>query len=383
MPSLRDALSTAFDNAETGTLETPREIPIDTSAPDASTASTQDPAGGETAQQREDRLRDERGRFAKAEQVADDNQATQTAQPTAPPVAADATNVAAPATPPVETRKPPSSWSKDQWERWNKLDPETQSYIEKREADYAKGVSTYKGQWDQAQPIYEAMQPFMPELQQYGIQPAQWIQNLGTAHRTLALGSPEQKLQMFAKLATDYGVPLQALNQAAPGPDGQPAQQPQIDPQFGYIAQTVSSLQNRLQQFETFQQQQEQQRIQSEIDRFKADKPHFDAVKETMGQLLQSGVAPDLQTAYEKAIRLHDDIWTQRQNEERAKQAEALREEQRKAEEKRLAEIAQKKAAAVSPRSSSPTGNTTAGGGKKDRRSVLAEAWDDQDAGRF
>jgi hypothetical protein len=299
-----------------------------------------------------------------------------------PPVAADATNAAAPATPAVEVRKPPSSWSKDQWDRWGKLDPETQAYIEKREADYAKGVSTYKGQWDQAQPIYEAMQPFMPELQQYGIQPAQWIQNLGNAHRTLALGSPEQKAQMFAKLATDYGVPLQALAPQAPGPDGQPTQ-PQVDPQFGYIAQTVSSLQNRLQQFETFQQQQEQQRIQSEIDRFKSDKPHFDAVKETMGQLLQSGVAPDLQSAYEKAIRLHDDIWSQRQNEERAKQAEALREEQRKAEEARQAEIARKKAAAVSPRSSSPTGNTTAGGGKKDRRALLAEAMDDHDAGRF
>lgn len=382
MPSLREALSSAFESADAGTLESPKEVQLDTSTPEAAATSEATRTEGETAQQREDRLRDERGRFAKAEQVVGDAQPPQSAQPTAQPVAADATNVAAPATPAVDLRKPPSSWSKDQWERWNKLDPETQAYIEKREADYAKGVSTYKNQWDQAQPIFEAVQPFIPELQQYGIQPGQWIQNLGTAHRTLALGSPEQKLQIFAKLATDYGVPLQALAPAAPGPDGQPVQ-PQIDPQIGYMAQTVSQLQNRLQQFETFQQQQEQNRIQREIEAFKADKPHFDAVKGTMAQLLQSGVAPDLQNAYDKAIRLHDDIWQQQQDAEKARQAEELRKAEEARQAARQAELARKQAAAVSPKSSSPTGNTAAGGGKKDRKSILAEAWDDQAAGRF
>ena len=375
MPSLHEALSSAFDKAESGTLTAPQEVQID--APENNAATSGAPPDGETAQQREDRLRDERGRFAKAEQ-----QDVTPPSAAAPAAVADAT-VAQPAAPAVEARKPPSSWSKDQWERWGKLDPETQAYIEKREADYAKGVSTYKNQWDQAQPIFDAMQPFMPELQQYGIQPGQWIQNLGTAHRTLALGSPEQKLQMFAKLATDYGVPLQALAPAASGPDGQPAQQPHIDPQFGYIAQTVSQLQNRIQQFETLQQQQEQYRITREIEAFKADKPHFDAVKETMGQLLQSGVAPDLQSAYDKAIRLHDDIWQQRLDEEKARQAEELRKAEEARQAARQAEIAKKQAAAVSPKSSSPTGNAAAGGGKKDRKSILEEAFDDQAAGRL
>ena len=75
-------------------------------------------------------------------------------------------------------------------------DPELsklQEYIMQREQDYAKGVSTYKSQWDQAAPIYEAMQPFIPILQEHNIQPQQWIQNLGRAHQVLAMGSPEQK----------------------------------------------------------------------------------------------------------------------------------------------------------------------------------------------
>jgi len=38
-------------------------------------------------------------------------------------------------------------------------------------------------------------------LQENNIAPQQWISNLGTAHKTLALGSPQEKLQMFAQLA--------------------------------------------------------------------------------------------------------------------------------------------------------------------------------------
>ena len=311
-----------MSKAEDGTLTTPQETPIETAQPAAQTAPQ-----GETAEAKAQRLRDEQGRFASSKQEA-------------APVEAPAAPVA---------RKPPSSWSKDKWDHWNGLQPEVQDYIEKREADYAKGVSTYKSQWDQAAPVYEVVQKFAPELQQYGIQPAQWIQNLGDAHRTLALGSPEQKLQMFAKLATDYGVPIHSLT-------GQ-----QVDPQFGHITQTVSSLQREIQTFKQQQEAAQQAAIQQQIEAFRVNAPHFEAVQGTMAQLLQSGVAPDLKTAYDKAIRLHDDIWQQQQAEQ-AKQAEAARQ----------ADLAKKKAAAVSPRSTSPTGSMSAGNTKKSLRDTLS-----------
>jgi hypothetical protein len=331
--TLRDALTEAIGKAEDGTLQAPADAPAIEAA---------DPVG-ETAEQREERLRDERGRFAKADK----------------PETTD------PAPEPTPVRKPPSSWKKDYWGQWERLgtDPELaklQDYIEQREADYAKGVSTYKSQWDQAEPVYKAIQPFMPELQQYGMQPAQWIQNLGNAHRTLALGSPEQKLQMFAKLATDYGVPLQALTTG------------QADPQFGHVTQTVSSLQREWEGFKAQQEQAEKARMQQEVESFKANAPHFEAVAPTMAGLLQSGVAADLKTAYDKAIRLHDDIWQQHQAEQ-AKQAEA----------ERQAALARKKAAAVSPKSSSPTGSMAAGNTKKSLRETLSEQFDAASSGRF
>jgi hypothetical protein len=291
-----------------------------------------------------DRPRDESGRFApKAEAPAQTQE------------------IAAPEAPQIKPR--PTSWKKDYEEHWTKLDPTLQDYINQRESEYAKGVSTYKQNWEQAAPIYEAMQPFMPVLQQHGMQPSQWIQGLGNAHLTLVQGTPEQKLQMFSKLAMDYGVPIQALT-------GQ-----QADPQFGMLVQELNQLKTQWNQFHSTREQQEQAQIQTEIASFSKDKPHFDAVRETMAQLLQSGVASDLQSAYDKAIRLNDELWQQKQEE--AQQAAA-----RQATEARQATVAKAKATAVSPRSISPTANMGSGNGKKSLREQLAEQIDSQLGGR-
>lgn len=296
------------------------------------------------------RPRDEVGRFAP--KTPEPEQPAQQAQP------------AAVETPLASVVKPrPSSWKSEYEEHWAKLDPTIQDYIAKREADYAKGVSTYKQNWDQAAPIYEAIQPFMPELQKHNIDPRTWITSLGNAHQILALGSPQEKAQMFVKLATDYGVPLQSLV-------GQ-----QADPQFSTLAQELNQIKNDWNQFKTLQQQQEQQLVQMEIQRFATDKPHFEAVRETMSGLLQSGVASDLQSAYDKAIRLHDDIWQKQQAEAQQAKAQAEAEARQK-------QVAEAKAKAVSPRSSSPTGMMNSGNGKKGLRETLAEQLESAMGGR-
>lgn len=258
----------------------------------------------------------------------------------------------------VQLKPRPSSWKKDYEEHWGKLDPSLQDYIHQREAEYAKGVSTYKSQWDSAQPIYEAMQQFLPDLQQHNIQPAQWIQNLGMAHKTLAMGSPEQKLQMFAQLANQYGVPLQGLT-------GQ-----QADPQFSALAQELNQIKNQWTAFQTQQQQLESNQLMNEIDTFKQGAEFFEDVRESMAQLLEAGIAKNLQDAYDKATRLNGDIWSKIQ----AKQAPQIKDP--------IQVAAEKKAKAVSPRSAAPTGSVNGGNGKKDIRSLLAEQVDAALGGR-
>jgi len=287
--------------------------------------------------------RDELGRFKPKEEAVTSNVTDKAT------IEAQTETVEAP-----QVKPRPSSWKKDYEEHWTKLDPTLQDYIAQRESDYAKGVSTYKQNWETAAPIYEAMQPFLPLLQQHNLQPQQWISNLGNAHKVLALGSEQEKLQAFAKLATDYGVPIQALT-------GQG-----YDPQQSLLMQELNQIKNQFTEFKTTQQQQEEIKLNSEIESFKTSAPYFDDVRETMSQLLQSGVASDLKTAYDKAIRLHDDVWQKTQ-------AEALQAQAKAQAEQNHQKVVQAKAKAVSTRSSTPTGLMNSGNGKKDLRSIIAE----------
>ena len=282
-----------------------------------------------------DRVRDDSGKFAKAS-VTDDNDFGFEAESA-----------------PVETKPRPSSWKKDYEEQWGNLDPTLQDYIGQREADYAKGVSTYKNQWDSAAPLMQAIEPFMPLLQQNNIEPSTWISNLGKAHATLAMGSPEQKMQMFAQLANDYGVSLNGLT-------GQGS-----DPQFAMMAQELNQVKNQWNQFQSQQERLEQNQLQNEITSFQNDKPYFEEVRETMAGLLQAGMADDLQTAYDKAIRLQDGVF-QKVQAEQVKTSEA----------DRHAKVAQAKAKALSPKSATPTASMSSSGKGASIRDSLMESFE-------
>ena len=240
----------------------------------------------------------------------------------------------------VESKPRPSSWKKDYEEHWGKLDPTLQDYIQQREADYAKGVSTYKNQWDMAAPLVETIKQFEPLLQHHNINAKDWIGRLGRADMLLTRGSPEQKVQMFAQLANDYGVNL-----------GQLTGQQGYDPQFSQLAQELTQIKNQWSSFQSQQEMVEQSQLQNEIASFKDDKPYFEDVRETMAGLLQSGMAHDLQSAYDKAIRLNDDVF-QRVNATQAQKSEAAQREK----------VAQAKAKVLSPKSTTPTASTGSGG---------------------
>lgn len=319
--SLRDTLLNAVE-----TVEAPQEE-ISTSQEALETPKTT-------------RSRDESGKFTKTQPEA-----------TTGELEASADNVAE-LEPEIKTKPRPSSWKKDYEEHWGKLDPQLQDYIQQREADYAKGVSTYKNQWDMAQPVMDSIRQFQPLLQQYGVAPQQWITQLGNAHAQLVTGTPDQKLAVFQQLANDYGVNLGAVT----GQQG-------YDPQFSSLASELNQIKNQWGQFQQQQELMEQTQLRTEIDSFKADKPYFEDVREVMAGLLQSGMADDLQSAYDKAIRLNDDVFSKLQSEQSAK-AEAQRQEK----------LASAKAKALSPKSTSPTGNSASGGKSASsiRESLLA-----------
>lgn len=311
------------------TLRDTLEASFDAVSDEPSTVVTDDaPLVEETAEQREARERDERGRFVGKPQEA------------APQLDAQ----------PVEKPKPqrPSSWKKDYWEHWDKLDPTLAEYIAQREREYTTGVSTYKAEADRAKTIQEALNPYMPVLQSSGIEPAQWIKSLGQVHYTLAFGQPQDKANLLRTLARDFGVSLGETNE---------------NDELQHLRNELQQVKSGWQQFTSLQEQQQRQAAESEIARFSADKPYFSEVRETMAGLLQSGMAQDLQSAYDKAVRLNDEVWQRHQAESQSRQQAA-------------AHVQKAKAAAVSVRSSTPGGMTSAPNGSQGLRDQLSAAFD-------
>ena len=260
----------------------------------------------------------------------------------------------------------PSTWKKEYVQIWDKMEAGEQiskddfvkfaEYANQRESEYKKGVSTYKAEADRAKSYEEAIAPFAGNLQKRGIEPAHYIQSLAKADQILSNAPYEQKVQLFQRLAADYGIQLNGNGQAQ-----------QLDPytqqlmsQLNMVNQEVSTIKGRFAQ-------EENQRLMSEIEKYRSDVekyPHFDVVREEMAQLLELGKAQDLETAYKKAVRMSDEVWP-------LEQERLLRDAKQNS--VKAQQVAKAKAAAVSPKSTTPSGKVTDPGDKKDRRSLIAE----------
>jgi len=262
-------------------------------------------------------------------------------------------------------RKPPASWKKDYHEAWQKADDKLKEYAWQREEQMRKGVEPLLTKAQFADAMQEAINPFLNTINGLGIKPEKAVQSLMQADHYLRYSQPQQKLQYFVNLARQYGVDLsgQPMSQAAPN-----AVQPgAVDPNLYNLYNELTSVKGQLTSFQQMQEQQQNQALYGEIEKFAQKAEHFEDARPTMIQLLNSGMAQDLEDAYDKAIRLNPDLFDAvnqaRQAQEMAKKS---------AEMNRAAKNA--RAAAVSVRSSTPGTNTASKA--QDRRSLLAEQFD-------
>ena len=270
----------------------------------------------------------------------------------------------------------PTTWKKDLLPLWDKIakgetltkdeSKKHLEYLNQRENEFKKGVSVYKAEAERAKALEEAINPFVPELQSQGIHPAAWINNLGRAHMILTKAPYDQKVQMFHRLAQDYGVNLNQINEPQQPVD---AYTQQLMQQLNQVNQEVSTIKGRFEQ-------EEQARLNNEIERVRSDKerfPHFDMVREEMAQLLELGKAQNLETAYTKAVRLNDEVWA-------VEQERLLSSAKKQA--SQAQQVARAKATAISPKSVTPNG-TQAKVEAKDRRSLLMAGLADAESGRL
>jgi hypothetical protein len=270
----------------------------------------------------------------------------------------------------------PTTWKKDLLPLWDKIakgetltkdeSKKHLEYLNQRENEFKKGVSVYKAEAERAKALEEAINPFVPELQSQGISPAAWINNLGRAHMVLTKAPYNEKVQMFHRLAQDYGVNLNQINESQQPVD---AYTQQLMQQLNQVNQEVSTIKGRFEQ-------EEQTRLSNEIERVRSDKerfPHFDMVREEMAQILELGKAQNLETAYVKAVRMNDEVWA-------VEQERLLSSAKKQA--SKSQQVARAKATAVSPKSVTPNG-TQAKVEAKDRRSLIMAGLADAESGRL
>lgn len=346
-PSLRDVVTEAYEEQEELVTETP---------------------------EKSDRPRDEAGRFApkEAEAKAEKVERPARAAKEAPEAPKPEVEPQAPAAPAYVAPKRPSSWKAELDPHWAKLPKEVHDEIARREADFARGVSTYKGEYDRLRPLGDALKPYEPMMQQAGITPDKFIHALASTHQTLTQGSKEQKLAAFARFAQEYQIPLNEmfvqgedgkvyLNQQYTQPQ-QPAPQPGLTPeQARQIAQETWVQAERARQLNEF--------VSAKDSAGNPRYPHFETVKQTMDGLLRAGLAQDLPSAYQAALRHpnHSSIYDEMQKQQLATQeAEKMRQ---------AAEAAKKaKANRISARPQTPTG-TAGNGGAKTIREALEDSY--------
>ena len=354
----REMLEAALEQAEEGILEAPVEKEIEVN---------DDPIKPEESSPEESDNRDEKGRFKpKSEETSSQDDPVEESEPVTE------------ATEPAEEVKRPTTWKKEYVEIWDKMDKgeplkkedftKFAEYANQREAEYKRGVSAYKAEADNARQLTEAIGPFVPELQKHGIHPVSWIQNLGRAHYTLANGTYEQKIDMFHRLAKDYGVQLNQDSLQMP-------EQAYVDPYQQQLMQQLQATQQQVAQLSQIREQEENSRLMSEISRVSSNKerfPHFEMVREDMAQLLERGLANDLETAYAKAVRMNDEAY-------KLEQDKLLRSAGNQA--SKAQQVAKAKATAVSPKSATPSGQVSKSDAK-DRRSMLMASLADAENGR-
>lgn len=220
------------------------------------------------------------------------------------PAAAAAPASTTPGAPADGTAAPataPKTWRPEAAAEWAKIPPTVQAEILKREDDIFRGLEGSKADADFGKNLKTAFQPYEATLKQFNVDPIRLAGNLIHAHATLALGTKEQKLALYQKLAVDYGIEVPSTN-----PDDEP---PYTDPHVARLTDANKALQSRLDRLENTQTQASQEHaertragIAQEVEQFASDPthPYFDECSDDIAVFVKSGMK--LQAAYDKAV---------------------------------------------------------------------------------
>lgn len=214
----------------------------------------------------------------------------------------------------------PRTWRKGLENDWKALPAAVRQEIAKREQDMDRGLAQYREPAAFGQAIGQEMLPHIDVMREIGVTPQRLTRDLMGAWVTLVKGSPDEKRNMLLQLAQGAGIDI-----AGSAPQATASQQPDtaVQPVLEPVLQRVQNIEQMVRQ-----QAQEQARAASESAaaevaafRAKPEHKHFDAVQQTMAQLVSTGQATTLDDAYSKAIWMVPEVREQLLAEQAQKRA--------------------------------------------------------------
>jgi len=248
----------------------------------------------ETEAERNQRLRDEKGKFATEKNaVKTEPKPVETA-----PAEGEAPKPEDDGKPAL---RPPPGWSPTAKMAFDKLPPEVQQAVAKREEEVNNGFAKFQE--------YKPIDRFMEMAKQSGTTLDKALENyvgIETELRRDFIGG-------ISRICQNQGVsPLALANQilarhgAAPS-EVQPGEQPEARQQAPSVDPAIM---HKISALESYIQQQQQAGIQTEIQRFASDPKHtfFENVRADMSRLMNSGYAETMEDAYEKACWANPEI---------------------------------------------------------------------------
>lgn len=249
------------------------------------------------------RPRDEQGRFIPKQAEAEKPVEVSAEKPVEAPVAPEAVK---PVTPVDDA---PARFSADAKAAWATAPESVRGEVRRAITELESGLQQKSAQLQQYQPI----EPFMAMAHQSGTTLDQALSRYVNLENTLR-ADPLRGIE--AVLANVGMTPAQYAQMAGY------TQQPQIDPNTGMampqqgpdpqtqhliysLRQEIEQLKQAQNSFTMTLQQREQMEVERQLAEFSKDKPRFNELRKTMGELMDSGMANDLGEAYEKADRLN------------------------------------------------------------------------------
>lgn len=290
--------------------------------------------GAEAAQPSTPKQRDEKGRFAakQAEEPGREDDASKkpAAAEGAAPGATEPPAKPEDEAPPLE---PPAAWSAPEHAAFRKLPREAQQFVLDRVGAAAKAAEDAS----QASGRYKAVEDILAPRRQFFARDG--LDDAGALRQLFALSDAAGRDPVgFARwFISQRGI---QPDQLWPSEDDGAAAN--VDPNLASLMQRLDRIESYLQTQTKSAEEQAQQQVRAELQRFadaKDDKgapkhPYYEQVKALMGALMGSGRAPDLDTAYDMACRADPDVSAKIAS---ARQAQEERERARQQREKAAA----------------------------------------------